>query len=319
MKFVCLLPIRDEADILPQTLRHLLEWADAIFVFDTGSVDLSWDIVQEFAQTDHRVKPVTREPVYFSETRLRSWLFHHARSTLRNGDWFLRVDADEFHHQPPPDFVKTRLRKSETVAYHQYYDFHLTASEVRAWETGAETLADRRKPIAERRRFYTAGLYTEPRLCRYRDTMQWPPTISFPFNAGYVARARLPVRHYPHRDPDQLRRRCRLRSIMMADPTNRAYWAGLERHHWEEADWRQFIVPDDLPGLRCWHPGQALPEFHFENHLAPMPIRMLQRTAHACLLPVLDRIRPQRGPGDRPQPIPPHIAQRLELDLNLTM
>jgi len=33
MSFSCLLPVRDEADIVGQCLQHLLEWADAIFVF----------------------------------------------------------------------------------------------------------------------------------------------------------------------------------------------------------------------------------------------------------------------------------------------
>ena len=41
-RFVVLLPLRDEADIIGQCLRHLLEWAGAIYVFDTGSVDETW-------------------------------------------------------------------------------------------------------------------------------------------------------------------------------------------------------------------------------------------------------------------------------------
>jgi hypothetical protein len=58
--------------------------------------------------------------------------------------------------------------------------------------------------------------------------MQWPETVSFPFNAGYVAHERLHIRRYPHRDPAQLLRRCRLRAIMMADSTNRKNWEGID-------------------------------------------------------------------------------------------
>ena len=191
-QFSALLPVRDEADIIGQCLGHLLTWADAIYVFDTGSVDNTWEIVQDFAVRDKRVVPLKKEPVYYSETRLRGWMFHQARQKMRDGDWFLRVDADEFYHIPPPEFVKTRMRKCETIAYHQYYDFRLTESEVKAWEEGRETLADRERPIEERRRWYTPSIYSEPRLCRYRETMQWPPTVSFPFNAGFLARERLP-------------------------------------------------------------------------------------------------------------------------------
>jgi glycosyltransferase involved in cell wall biosynthesis len=204
MRFHALLPVREEADIIGQCLQHMLQWADAIYVFDTGSIDNTWEIVQEFAARDKRVIPMRKEPVYFSETRLRGYMFHIARKQMRDSDWVLRVDADEFHHIAPPDFVKNCMWKHETVAYHQYYDFQLLRSEVDKWDRGEETLADRARPIEDRRRHYTVSVYSEPRLCRYRETMQWPPTVSFPYNAGFVARERLPIRHYPYRDPVQL-------------------------------------------------------------------------------------------------------------------
>jgi glycosyltransferase involved in cell wall biosynthesis len=313
MAFHVLLPVRDEADIIGQCLRHLLTWADAIYVFDTGSVDKTWEIVQSAAAGDRRVIPLKKEPVYFSETRLRGWIFNQARGRMRTGDWFLRADADEFHHIAPPEFVRTRLRPHETIVYHQYYDFGLTAAEVRAWDEGRETLADRARPIEDRRRWYIPSVYSEPRLCRYRESMRWPATVSFPFNAGYLARARLPIRHYPHRDPVQLERRCRLRVIMMTDRENRG--ARRSFNHWAEADWRKFITPDDAPGLRHWSPGTDLPEFHFTNHLAPWPRRAAQRLVHGALLPLLDARRRGWGESDAPQPLPEEITQRLAQEL----
>ena len=106
MRFHALLPVRDEGDIVGQCLRHLLSWADAVYVFDTGSVDDTWEIVNDVAAQDDRVRLLGKDSVYFSETRLRGWMFHQARHHMRDGDWFLRVDADEFHHIPPPEFVR---------------------------------------------------------------------------------------------------------------------------------------------------------------------------------------------------------------------
>jgi Glycosyl transferase family 2 len=315
MRFHCLLPIRDEADIVGQCLEHLLTWADAIYVFDTGSVDDTWEIVQNFASTDKRVKPLKKDYVYFSENLLRGWLFHQARQQMGDGDWFLRVDADEFHHIPPPEFVRTRMRPHETIAYHQYYDFRFTESEMKAWQAGKETLADRRRPIGERRRSFTPSLYSEPRLCCYRETMQWPPAVSFPFNAGFVARERLPIRHYPHRDPVQLERRCRLRTIMMTDKENRAHWTQPELHHWSERDWRKFITPDNLAGLQRWQTGTDLPEFKFVGHLAKHHKRVAQRFAHAFCLPVLDRLRSRWPEEAYPQKISAEIQAELESNL----
>jgi len=310
--FFVLLPVRDEADVIGQCLDHALRWADEIYVFDTGSVENTWEIVQEFASRDKRVVPMRKEPVFFSEARLRGYMFHVARQEMREGDWFLRVDADEFHHITPPQFVKNCMRKHETVAYHQYYDFRLLQSELDQWNRGEETLKDRQCPIEDRRRHYTVSHYSEPRLCRYRSTMQWPATVSFPFNAGYVARERLPIRHYPHRDPVQLQRRCQVRVIMMSDPER----SPPELQHWAERQWKKLIVPDDLPGLKFWQPGTQLPLVHQTNHLKPPHIRAVQRFIHAFCLPMLDRQRPKFSANSKPQPIPKEIVEKLQQELS---
>jgi glycosyltransferase involved in cell wall biosynthesis len=312
MKFHALLPVRDEADIIDQSLNHLLTWADAVYVFDTGSFDETWELVQQCASKDKRVVPLKKADVFFSYKRVRAWMFHHARQWMREGDWFARVDADEFHHVSPPEFVKTRVAKHETVACHQYYDFRLTASEVKAWDECRETLAARTRPIDERRRWFTLSPYTEPRLCRYRESMQWPDTVSFPYNAGYIAKERLPIRHYPHRDPVQLQYRCRIRAIMMLEPDNSAI------RHWALADWRDHIIPDDSPDLRYWKPQTDLPNPQFANHLAPAPKRAFQRLAHALFLPIFDRFRPPYPHGALPRAIPEQVNRQLAIDLGLT-
>jgi glycosyltransferase involved in cell wall biosynthesis len=311
-KFHCLLPVRDEADIIGQCLCHLLTWADAVYVFDTGSVDDTWEIVLACAEKDGRVIPLRKDDVYYSEPLLRGWMFHQARKRMRDGDWFLRVDADEFHHIPPQEFVRACMLKHETIAWHQYYDFRLTEREANAWDAGKETLADRQRPIEERRRWYTASNYSEPRLCRYRETMRWPATHSFPVNAGYVAQKRLPIRHYPHRDPDQLQRRVHLRAIMMANCND---WADLEIHHWTESEWRKLVTSDNLTELRRWEPGTELPETDFTSHLQRPHIRAAQRLVHGFFLPLMDRTRAQWKETNYPPPIPADTVERLKREL----
>ena len=297
MRFHALLPVRDEADIIEQCLRHLLGWADAVYIFDSGSTDQTWEIVSELAAKENRLKLLGKDRVFFSDKSVRAWIFQAARTHMRDGDWFLRVDADEFHHVAPPEFIKTRVGKQETVVYHQYYDFRFTEAELTAWNDEPEALADRTRPIEERRRFYTISDYTEPRLCRYRASMKWPSTVSFPFNAGFRAEARLPIRHYPHRDPLQMDRRCRVRSLMMQDPLN------ASARHWAIADWREHIAPDRWIALKHWRPGTDLPQLHFRNHLAPTGKRALQRVVHRCFVRILDRLRPDDGPCPYPRRI----------------
>ena len=310
MRFHAFLVVRDEGDIIEQSLRHLMTWADAVYVFDTGSCDETWDLVRQFAAKEHRVIPLGRNPVFFSDKRVRSWVFEQGRRHMRNGDWFARVDADEFHHVSPRDFVISSRRGHETVVYHQYYDFHLRRAEVHAWRDGAEGLAERKRPIEERRRWFTISSYTEPRLCRYRESMQWPESVSFPYNAGYVAVERLPIRHYPHRDPPQLKRRCALRSIMMTEPENAC------ARHWTTTDWRELVVADHASGLQFWASGTKLPEPHLRNHLAPLPKRMLQRVCHAACLSLMDRFRTGYVESSCLRPIPPELQARLKQELN---
>lgn len=302
-KFFALLPVRDEGDIIRQCLLHALGWADAIYVYDTGSVDDTYDIVQDMARQDNRIHPVGCEPVYYNENRVRGHIFAEARHAMRDGDWFLRVDADEFHHTSPRDFVETERAAYEGVVYHQYYNFELTASEVAKWELGEETIADRSRPISDRRRNFTVSTYAEPRMCRYRSSMRWPVEVSFPFNAGLVARERLPIRHYPLRDPKQIDRRCKLREIMMADSVNRSNWSHPEAHHWNVRDWKAFVSPDDLDGLQNWAPGDQLPRVRQTNHIANGLKRKAQMAAYALGLPaLLDGTR--KGWNDSARPLP---------------
>ncbi len=91
-----MLPVRDEADIIAPCLENLLSWADAIYVYDTGSIDGTWEIIQNVASRDRRIHLLGHEDVYFNDTLVRGWMFEQARKNMRDGDWFLRVDADEF-------------------------------------------------------------------------------------------------------------------------------------------------------------------------------------------------------------------------------
>lgn len=317
MQFHCLLPVRDEDDIIAQCLDQLLEWADAIYVLDTGSIDHTWEIVQEYALREKRVKLLGQNEVYFSEGKTRGYLFHQARKHMRNGDWFLRVDADEFHHIYPPEFVRAQLRPSETIVYHQYYNFQLTQAEAEKL-SNSQAIADERKmTIQQRRRYYIPSIYSEPRLCKYRNTMKWPDTVSFPYNAGFVARERLPIRHYPHRDPLQLKRRVALRSIMMLDENNKKNWPGERVFHWYESDWKKFIVPNDEPTMIYWVSETSLPAIRNYNHLASPLKRMVQRIVHAGFLPLLDYTHLNFPEGTVQQPIKEQILEMLKRELTL--
>jgi len=310
MRFHAILFVRDEADIIGQSLIHNSGWCDRIYVYDTGSTDETWDIVQETARQVPQVVPVKKESVWWHDG-LRAMVFEKFRRTSKNGDWWVRLDADEFYHVSPRDFVQG-LAPYETAIYHAYYNFKLTVEESNRLSSEQAVREERAKPIWERRQHYvTAFDYAEPRFFRYRETMSWHPLAFAPYNAGFVARKRIPIRHYPHRDPIQMERRYRLRRAMLAEMSKMSTTYAT---HWNVPDWRTELIPQCDAALRVWRgPGDALPECTLTSHLEKPLTRVRQWLAHRCLLPILDRRRPAYPQDFHAEPLPETLQAQMKM------
>lgn len=326
MQFHGLMLVRDEEDILPQCLKSLLSWIDWLYVLDLGSTDATWEIVNDMAAKDPRIIPFKSQPIIYNDN-LRCVLFREYRKRFKEGDWVMKIDADEFYHVPPPQFVREHLHWADTCVYLAWYFFRLTNLEVAAYDDGSVSIeADRKRPIEERRRHYKIADYAEPRMFRYRRTMQWPENASFPINAGYTARERIPIRHYPHRDNLQMQRRYELREAMTRLKVDAAV------PHWKLADWRQDVIDvlptggsrerDDSVGLgvsqghtsgdlSVWLPGTELPEIRTFPHIKPGLKRFVQRLIHPTLLPLIDPWRSPISPSYEPDPIPEEVTRML--------
>lgn len=322
MRFHGLMLLRDEDDIIAECLAHLTGWCDAIYLYDLGSTDATWDIVNDLARRDSRIVPFRRMPTIYSED-LRCIPFDHYRDRFESGDWVMKLDADEFYEVPPPRFVKEQVSPWESSIFLQWYFFRLTSSEVAGYETGTSIADDRKRSILERRRFYTVSYYSEPRMFKYRRSMKWPAGVTWPYNMGFPARKRIPIRHYPHRDPWQMEKRYRLRHAMTRLKANVV--------HWNVLDWRNDVY-DDRGGrggsqrderagmasvsglsdevLRKWEPGSSLPEFDFTNHLGSRRRRTAQWLVQR-VVPILDLGRRGYQKGHQPAEIPPELNEQI--------
>ncbi len=326
MRFHGLMLLRDEGDVIAETLQHLLTWVDTLHIYDLGSTDGTWDIVQDFASKDSRLSPFKHEPTVYSDS-LRCVLFDHLRGGFEKGDWICKLDGDEFYPIAPPTYVRERLTPDEGMAYLQWYFFRMTTTEAADYESGKVSIAaDRQRPIGERRRFYKVSDYSEPRMFRYRPSMRWPETTHWPYNAGLVARERLPILHYPHRDPCQMARRFALRAAMK----RRAAAAG---NHWTTADWHEDLVDAetgvtlganrevkqglsgengiDTGPLFYWEPGTELPEVRLYSHILPTPQRLAQKLIYSAAVPLLDARRPSFNKASSPTLIKPEENESI--------
>ena len=304
MKFHCILCTRDCADIIIESLQTKADWADFVYVYDTGSTDGTWEMVQDYARKDARIVPVGREEVLFHEG-VRGYVFNTIRDNMEEGDWIVKSDEDEFYHISPREFVSKHLNPHETAVWTQLYDFRLTQEEAMRQHDPEFLAQERMTPLVARRRFYVPIAYSEHRLCRFRKNMKWYPTGSFATNAGFVARARIPLRHYPHRDVEQLKKRVILRKALLKLLPKGTY------PHWNCESWSDFLVPANLPTLQFWGSGEALPEYWFSTHLERWPKRVAQWALHRFAVRTLDRIR-KRYPADyKPEALPEEITAEL--------
>jgi hypothetical protein len=86
--------------------------------------------------------------------------------------------------------------------------------------------------------------------------------------AGFVAKDRLPIRHYPNRDPIQMIRRCALRRAIMEEKSTLE--AGCIAPHWK-LDWEEFVVKQDDPGLHYWAPDTRFELVQQADHWKRVP------------------------------------------------
>ncbi len=250
MRLHAILLVRDEGDIIAQTLAHLAASFDSVHVLDTGSTDQTWDIIQNAARSNPRVVAHARVE-RSAHLGLRAYVFERVRHTFSPGDWLSRVDADEFYHIPPREFLQHHVVAHEGRVFAQHYDFVVLRSELEAWEQLDQQGAVPSSPddVQRTRTRYIVDetMWFEARFFRFRRGMRWHEAQTNPFNPGLTALARIPIRHYRWRSLAQMRTRLALRAQQSA----------LDPHgeHWHRADLRSWIIEDADPRLRTWFPG----------------------------------------------------------------
>jgi glycosyltransferase involved in cell wall biosynthesis len=283
MRLHAILLTRDAEDVIEQNLCAALGWADQIYVQDTGSVDRTLEKLRTVSKNHPRVVLLPEREIDIFHDGLRADVFKVLRNSARDGDWIVHLDEDEFFHNDPREFV-TALCKEETAVWSQLFEFRLTRSEMARLSSDDEIRADRGKPLVDRRRYYQILEYSEPRLFKYRKSMIWTARGGFPHNAGYVARRRIGIRHYPHRDPVQLRARLRLRREMLKKLPAGTY------PHWH-LSLEELVLDESTAGLFYWTPGTELTAPPNSTHLASMPKRIAQRLLHTYAVRAVDRVR----------------------------
>jgi glycosyltransferase involved in cell wall biosynthesis len=224
--------VKNEADMIEETLLHAARWCDRIFVFDNGSTDDTWERVQELARVEPRVVPFKTSAVPFSNA-LRGETFRHFRHEAAEGDWWYTLDADEIYLDDPRAFLAA-VPGRHHVVWGVYFQHYFT--DVDAARCAADPAAYPPHTPAELALRYYRCDYSEVRFFRYRPRLVWDHGVA-PRHRGIVHPRRIRFKHYQYRSPAQIDLRLRTRQQAIAD--------GCEnfRDYSSETDWRLKIVP----------------------------------------------------------------------------
>jgi glycosyltransferase involved in cell wall biosynthesis len=242
MKIYCLLLVRDEADIIAEVLGDAARWADKIIVQDNMSQDGTWEIVQ--AMAGEVIVPWQRTADSY-RSGLRTEAFEAFRAELSDGDWWCRMDADEFYLENPRTFLAQVPRPYHCVFKHSV-DYVLTEEDVEAVPLD-RTFAEYRPQLHH----ILPWCHTEPRFFRHRDTLRWHPDEEFPRNRGPRYREAILVKHYQYRSPRQIQHRIDLRNAVVKDRRGKPF-KHVTQSHWHETLYRadQVVRDDSIDDFR---------------------------------------------------------------------
>jgi len=221
---ICL--VKNEDDVIAQSLTFAAQYCDRIYVIDNGSSDETWSIVNDLARRNAAIIPFEQTLEPYGDW-LRARVFNEMHSKLSDADWWMILDADEFFAEDPRVAIETANREHADMVTAWQIQFYFTDRDLESWVEGRD---HRDIPIVDRRRYYQIN-WQEVRLFRNRPRLQWDTRVSIKVPDGLKRRSSTHPfnRHYQFRDPDQIKKRVTLRYANPLFP------------HVQSSDWRKFI------------------------------------------------------------------------------
>jgi glycosyltransferase involved in cell wall biosynthesis len=156
MRIHALCLVKNEADILRQSLLAARAWCDAIYVLDNGSTDGTWELVQDLARDDPAIVPWKQEAAPFHDN-LRAQIYHAFADRAQPRDWWVRLDADEFYIDDPRQFLR-RVPASTGCVWFAVVSYYFSTEEARRYHADPSRFADEVSITEKCRHYFTHGV-----------------------------------------------------------------------------------------------------------------------------------------------------------------
>jgi len=195
--------VKNEADIVAYCLNEAKRWSDFIYVYDNGSDDGTWEIVQ--SMRSEQIIPFKQDGKPFHDG-LRSEVFNRYKERAKKGDWWCRLDSHDVYLDDPRAFL-AQVSPRRHAVWGLFIQYYVTLEDVH--EIDFSLPCDQVLPML---RYYNCN-YSELRFCRHRDRLIWTEKASWPRHLGVTNERLIRFKHYPYRSPAQVQKRLDIRKL----------------------------------------------------------------------------------------------------------
>ena len=231
--------VKDEADIIGQTLKAAVEWCDFVYILDNGSTDGTWEAVCRLGKQYAQLVPYMQDSSRPFTNSVRGELYNHYRDNSAPGDWWVRLDADEIYIDDPRTFL-ARVPVRYGGVYAAVFQYYFTDVDRARYEADPSRYASN-IPVENKLRYYINNLSTL-RMIRDNGHLVWK-NHSWPRHREPNLPTRIRLKHYQYRSPQQIQCRLNVRYQNMRR-------GGDRFNHERNVDWHAAVIAGSRSGQR---------------------------------------------------------------------
>jgi hypothetical protein len=200
--------VRNECDVIADSLQWAARFCRKIWVWDLGSTDGTWNAIQKLNMP--QIIPLRKEPMPFINT-MRGLVYAEAKVGIEEGAWIYIVDADEFFVGDPKPLLAAAEQEGAGIVGAWQVNFLPTKQDnATLQQQGEDKWAA--TPLHERLRHYRVEWF-EHRFVHVVPGFTWDTSGLYSIlrdDRGKKLRLSRRfgfVRHYRYRSPSQVVRR----------------------------------------------------------------------------------------------------------------
>ena len=199
--------VKDEVDIVGDVLKDASKWSDYIYIFDNGSTDGTTKILKDLAEGNDEIIYYKWSDEVFHDA-LRSEVFHAFKQNAQKGDWWCRLDADEFYIDDPRKFL-SKVNDSFNAVSNSSFNYFITKKDLQKYHQNPASFTYKNL------RYYK-NCWSEIRFVKDNGHLYWPPSSSWPVINMKVYPQKIRVMHYQYRNPEQVKKSIKNRNLALA-------------------------------------------------------------------------------------------------------